>query len=82
MNKLEKVPTRVVINCAGLGARELTGDSTLHPVLGNMLHTNNEPNNSLNYMILYHTGLGEDAGAGSGKGAHLLFFPKLTGIDM
>lgn len=74
--------TRVVINCAGLGARELTGDQELHPVLGNMLYTNNEPNASLNYMILYNT---KDTDAPKSKfrlsdGGLILYFPKITDL--
>ena len=34
-------PGRVVVNCSGLGARELVGDDTMYPVRGQVVHVRN-----------------------------------------
>jgi D-amino-acid oxidase len=34
-------PERVVVNCTGLGSRELIGDDTLYPVRGQVVHVRN-----------------------------------------
>lgn len=38
-----QVDTPVVVNCTGLGARELTGDDSLCPVLGHLIRFQNQP---------------------------------------
>lgn len=72
LNSLKDVQTRIVINCAGLGAKELVKDSTLQPVLGNVLNMNNDKSDKLNYMILTK----------SERHDLILYFPKVTDARM
>jgi len=47
-----EVKSPVIFNCAGLGAKELTGDEDLHPVCGHMLELQNQPPvNETDYII-------------------------------
>lgn len=67
VNKLSELSERVVVNCPGLGARELVGDTKLHPNLGALLLLKGQdlPRESLQYMLLTEA-----------KEGLLYYFPK------
>lgn len=67
IDKLVELSERVVVNCTGLGARELVGDTKLHPNLGALLLLNYQdvPLESLQYMVLTEA-----------KEGLLYYFPK------
>lgn len=44
---------RIVIDCAGLGARELAGDGELHPIRGQLVHV---PDHGLSHVIVDEDG--------------------------
>lgn len=47
------VADSIVIDCAGLGARELAGDANLHPIRGQLVHV---PNHGLSHVIVDEDG--------------------------
>lgn len=67
VNKLSELSERVIVNCTGLGARELVGDTKLHPNLGALLLLKGQdlPREALQYMILTEA-----------TGGLLYYFPK------
>ncbi len=52
ITKLSDLSTPVVINCAGLGARELMCDDGIVPMQGHLVHLSNQPATSLEYLIM------------------------------
>ncbi|KAH7708718.1 Pyridoxal-phosphate dependent enzyme family protein [Aphelenchoides avenae] len=71
LSSLKEVQSRIVINCAGIGAGVLVQMNDVQPFLGNMIHVNNNKSEAIDYMIL----------ARSPQQKLILYFPKLTDID-
>ena len=52
ITELAQVTTPVLINCAGLGARELMHDDGIVPMQGHLLHLTDQPTAALKYLIM------------------------------
>ncbi|HVW99817.1 MAG TPA: FAD-dependent oxidoreductase [Candidatus Babeliaceae bacterium] len=52
ITNFDDIPDAIIFNCANLGARELTGDSSIVPVQGHLITLKNQPNpTQLQYMV-------------------------------
>lgn len=63
----------IIINCTGLGARELNHDAGLIPVQGHLIRLKNQPTAALKYVI--HVRVLQN-----GKPTYIYFAPKASGI--
>lgn len=75
VERIGDLPGRYVIECAGLGARELNGDTSMVPVQGHLVMLKGQDPAKLQYMILTYFG---DAKTRSGMKVKRSFyqFPK------
>lgn len=55
LNNLAQIESPIVINCAGLGARELVGDDHMRPVLGHLIRLQKQPRAFLDVEHNLHT---------------------------
>ena len=52
ISALSDIASPIVINAAGLGAKELVADDGLVPVQGHLIHLTNQPTTALNYLLM------------------------------
>lgn len=68
-----EIAESIIINCTGLGARELNNDAGLIPVQGHLICLKNQPAAALTYVI--HVRVLQN-----GKPTYIYFAPKASGI--
>lgn len=74
-----KLENEIIFNCAGLGAKELTGDKKIVPVQGHLISLKNQPNTErLQYMI--NMRVLSVTPAGNPRYELIYFSPKNSGI--
>lgn len=61
VQRLSDVPTRFIVDCAGLGAGALNGDAAVVPVQGHLVMLKDQDPAKLGYMILVYFGEGKTA---------------------
>lgn len=54
VDSISDLSERVIVNCSGLGSRQLVSDAKLRPMIGNLLITKDQslPYDELQYMVL------------------------------
>ena len=67
IHSFSELPEDIIVNCTGLGARELAQDSTVYPVRGQLLYL--DPQKSIDYMVFAKI---ED----SGQKAYVFLLPQ------
>lgn len=68
-----------IINCAGLGARDLVGDNKVVSIQGHLIMLKNQEINDLQYMILIYLDAGKTASGQKIKRSFYIFPKKLQG---
>lgn len=75
IESFDQIDSRIVINCSGLGARELNGDKDLVPVEGHLIMLKDQKPDDLQYMVLIYLDEGK-AESGHNIARSFYMFPK------
>lgn len=74
----EELHEKIIFNCTGLGAKELTGDPKIVPVQGHLIALQQQPIDSLQYLL--NVKVVQNTLGGSVRDELIYFAPKHEGI--
>jgi hypothetical protein len=80
INSFDEIKDNIIINCTGLGARELNNDSKVNSVQGHLIMMKDQVPQDLHYMIFANVNEGQTKNGQKIKRSFYLF-PKMSGTS-